>query len=352
MHTIQSVDGIEFGRMKTVEVETMLKLTTNKINALKRLSDENGIIGALAIDQRGSLKKMIASGSAANFGDEGIIRFKEIVSEELTPYATSILLDPEYGLPAARVRHKDAGLLVAYEKTGYDATAVGRLPDLLPEWSVKRLKEAGADAVKFLLYYDCDEDININEQKHVYMERVGSECAAEDIPFFLEIVTYDAKNDDVKSKAYAQVKPHKVIEAMKEFSKPQYNVDVLKVEVPVNMKFVEGYDDGEIVHSKEEAAGFFKEQSEATGLPFIFLSAGVSAELFQETLRFAKKSGSTFNGVLCGRATWKDGVAPFAENGEQAGRDWLKDTGRKNIEELNEVLKETASTWHEKILEK
>jgi tagatose 1,6-diphosphate aldolase len=327
----------------------MVELTSNKLAALKRLSDENGIIGALAIDQRGSLKKMIAAGSSSPFGDEGIIRFKELVSEELTPYATSILLDPEYGLPAAKVRHSNAGLLVAYEKTGYDATAVGRLPDLLTEWSVKRLKEAGADAVKFLLYYDVDEDEKINEFKHVYMERVGSECVAEDIPFFLEIVTYDAKNDDVKSLEYAKVKPHKVIEAMREFSKPQYKVDVLKVEVPVDMKYVEGYAEGGTAYSREEAVAYFKEQSEATDLPFIFLSAGVSAELFQKTLEFAKESGSTFNGVLCGRATWKNGVAPFAENGEQAGRAWLQDTGKKNIQELNLVLKETASSWFDKV---
>ncbi|MDQ0199961.1 tagatose-bisphosphate aldolase [Neobacillus ginsengisoli] len=327
----------------------MLKLTRNKLAALKRLSDENGIIGALAIDQRGSLKKMIMAGSSRSVGDEGIIRFKELVSEELTPYATSILLDPEYGLPASKVRDADAGLLVAYEKTGYDATAVGRLPDLLTDWSVRRLKEAGADAIKFLLYYDVDEDKKINDFKHVYMERVGAECAAEDIPFFLEIVTYNAKIENVKSLEYAKIKPHKVIEAMREFSKPQYKVDVLKVEVPVNMNFVEGYTQGETAFSQEEAAAYFKEQSEATDLPFIFLSAGVTAELFQQTLTFAKKSGSNFNGVLCGRATWKNGVAPFAENGEQAGRAWLQDTGKKNIQELNIVLKETASSWFDKV---
>ncbi|WP_066258255.1 tagatose-bisphosphate aldolase [Neobacillus drentensis] len=326
----------------------MLELTKNKWDALKRLSDENGVIGALAIDQRGSLKKMIASGEASHVGDESIIRFKELVSEELTPFATAILLDPEYGLPAAKVRSKNSGLLVAYEKTGYDASEAGRLPDLLPEWSVKRLKEAGADAIKFLLYYDVDEDEKINNYKHVYMERVGSECAAEDLPFFLEIVSYDAENANVKGKAYAKIKPHKVIGAMKEFTKPQYHVDVLKVEVPVDMNFVEGYTEGEAVYSKEEAASFFKEQSEATELPFIFLSAGVSAELFQETLKFAKGSGSTFNGVLCGRATWKDGVAPFASNGEEAGRGWLQENGRRNIEELNLVLKETASSWFNK----
>lgn len=328
----------------------MINLSANKKAALENLSNENGIISALAIDQRGSLKKMIAEGSKEDIGDSGIIHFKKLVSEELTPFSSSILLDPEYGIPASKVRDKDAGLLLAYEKTGYDASEPGRLPDLLEDWSAKRLKEAGADAVKFLLYYDVDEDEKINEYKHVYMERIGSECMAEDIPFFLEIVSYDANNDDVKGKEYAKVKPHKVIGAMKEFSKPRYNVDVLKVEVPVNMAFVEGFSEAEAVYSKEEAAQYYKEQSEATHLPFIFLSAGVTAQLFQETLKFAHDAGSTFNGVLCGRATWKNGVAPFATEGEEVGREWLQETGKKNIEELNEVIKDTATPWYEKVL--
>ena len=328
----------------------MLRISKNKYKALKNLSDQNGVISALAIDQRGSLKEMIAEGSKENIGDEGITHFKELVSEELTPFSSSILLDPEYGIPASKARDKNAGLLLAYEKTGYDASEPGRLPDLLEDWSVKRLKEVGADAVKFLLYYDVDEEEKINEYKHVYIERIGSECMAEDIPFFLEIVSYDTNNDDVKGKDYAKVKPHKVIEAMKEFSKSQYNVSVLKVEVPVNMSFVEGFsENNSSVYTKEEAAQYYREQSEATNLPFIFLSAGVTAKMFQETLEFAHEAGSTFNGVLCGRATWKDGVASFSSEGEQAGRNWLKETGKNNIEELNEVIKATATSWHEKV---
>lgn len=326
----------------------MLTLTAGKKAAMDRLSTQEGIISALAIDQRGALKKMIKALDVEPT-DAQIETFKELVSKELTPYASAILLDPEYGLPAAKARDTEAGLLLAYEKTGYDATTPGRLPDLLADWSVLRLKEEGADAIKFLLYYDVDEDPEINHQKHVFIERLGSECAEEDLPFYLELVSYDAQIADATSLEYAKVKPHKVNEMMKEFSKPQYKVDVLKVEVPVNMNFVEGFAPAETAYTKEEAANYFLEQSQATDLPFIFLSAGVSTALFQETLRFAKEAGSTFNGVLCGRATWKNGVKPFVEAGETAACDWLKTEGRENIESLNEVIAATASSWHAKV---
>ena len=46
---------------------------------------------------------------------EQIEQLKVLVSEELTQYASSILLDPEYGLPAD-ARNKKCGLLLAYEK--------------------------------------------------------------------------------------------------------------------------------------------------------------------------------------------------------------------------------------------
>ena len=290
---------------------------------------------------------MLNKHQASEATAEQIKEFKVLVSKHLTKYSSSILLDPEYGLDAAKARDKNAGLLLAYEKTGYDANAVGRLPDCLVDWSAKRLKEEGADAVKFLLYYDVDESDEINNQKRAYMERVGAECVAEDIPFFLEILSYNYKDADNSTAEFAKLKPRKVIEAMKEFSKPRYNVDVLKVEVPVNMKYVEGFADGEVVYTKEEAASYFKQQDEATNLPYIYLSAGVSAKLFQDTLKFAHDSGAKFNGVLCGRATWANGVEVFAKDGEEATVNWLNTVGRKNIEELNEVVERTATSWKE-----
>ena len=324
--------------------------TPSKYAALEKMSDKNGVIAALAIDQRGSLKKMLAAAANKPANEEDIVEFKKAISSELTPYASAILLDPEYGLPASKLRDKNSGLLVSYEKTGYDATEPGRLPDLISVWSVRRLKEAGADSIKFLLYIDPDEDKSIIDQKEAFVERVGDECVAEDIPLFVELVTYDDSIGDVKSAEYAKVKPHKVIEAMKEFSKPKYHIDVLKVEVPINLDYVEGFNgDNPVVYTKDEAIKYFKEQSDATKLPYIFLSAGVSAQAFRDELHLAKDADAKFNGVLCGRATWRGAIEPFAKDGEDAGKKWMNDQGKKNIEELNKVLAETATSWKDKV---
>lgn len=314
----------------------------SKLEYLKKLSTDKQIIAALAIDQRGAIRKMI-TGLDEEVRDEKIRGFKALVSKELTKYASSILLDPEYGLEAIKEKDANCGLIMAYEVTGYDTSGTSRYPDLILDQSVLRLKELGADAIKILLYYDVDQDPDINDKKKAFIERVGAECKAHDLPFFLEIVSYDCTMNDEKSKEYAKVKPHKVNGAVKDFADARYNIDVLKLEVPVNMNYVEGYGE-DFVHTKEETKQFFKEQSDLCQVPFIFLSAGVSNQLFVDTLYLAKEAGSTFNGVLCGRATWAGGVAEYA-NSPEKGLEWLQTEGRKNIENLNKALDETATPW-------
>ena len=161
------------------------QVTPGKKKKLEAASDSRGIIAAVACDQRQALKSLfgkVIGAEPENIPGERLVEFKEAVSRILTPHASAILLDPEYGLTAARQRAKSAGLLLAYEKTGYDATTGGRLPRLLEQWSVQRLAEAGADCVKLLLYYSTTSAPDINERKHAFVERVGAECAAADVP--------------------------------------------------------------------------------------------------------------------------------------------------------------------------
>ena len=211
-----------------------MRLTPGKLRGLKAVSSRQGIIAALAMDQRGSLQKALGGTS----GKPNLEAFKTAVTETLTPHASAVLLDPEWGLTAAKHRAKGTGLLLAYEKTGYDTSEPGRLPALLDFWSVRRLKEAGADCVKILLHYNPFEAGAVNDQKHVWIERVGTECSAYDIPFFLELVGYE-DGTDPKSLEYARKKPRIVQASTAEFTKSQYCVDILKVEIPFNLAFVE-----------------------------------------------------------------------------------------------------------------
>lgn len=336
-----------------------MSLSQGKRKHLRAVSNHQGVIAAAAMDQRGSLQKSIASAKgidAQGVTDEMMQEFKTAVARILTPHASAILLDPEWGLPASKTRDKNCGLLLAYEKSGYDNTQPGRLPDLLPDVSVKRIADWGANAVKILIYYTpsgvkgYDEDPKVNEIKHAFIERIGAECEHYQIPFFLEFIGYDPKGGDEKGPEFAKAKPEIVTKSMEEFSKPHYHVDVLKVEIPINANYCEGSSvyKGQKAYSKAEAMDHFRRAAAAARKPFIYLSAGVSNDQFTESLRLAAEAGSDYSGVLCGRATWKEGIPVYGKQGIKALEDWLSSEGVKNINAVNEAIK-PARPWFAKL---
>ena len=331
-----------------------MNLTEGKRKGLAAVSSKggflgkDGIIGAAAMDQRGSLKKAI--GKERGIEKDAVpaadmTEFKTAVTKVLSRHATAILLDPEYALPSLKAVADDAGVLLAYEKSGYDQTGPGRLPELLPDWNVAKIKEAGADCIKILLYYTPFDPAEINDQKHKWIEGIGNECRDADIPFFLEFIGYEEGLDE-KGPDYAPKKPDVVGKSMEEFSKDRYGVDIMKVEVPINIKYVEGSSsfDGTKVWSKQEALDCFKRVGDAARKPFIFLSAGVGNREFTEALELAAESGAPWSGVLCGRATWKEGIPVYAKEGVAAFERWLEGEGVVNIDAVNERLK-AATPW-------
>ena len=320
---------------------------------MKALANSKGVIAAAAMDQRGSLQKSLASArgvDSKSITPQMMSEFKTVVSKVLTPHASAILLDPEFGLNAAKARAKNAGLLLAYELSGYDNTQPGRLPDLLPHVSAKRIVDWGADAVKILIYYTPYEDASVNDIKHAFIERIGAECETNEIPFFLEFVGYDPKGGDEKGFEYAKIKPEVVKASMREFSQPQYKVDVLKVEVPVNAEYVEGSSvfKGQKAYSRAEALTHFRDAAAIATKPFIYLSAGVGNSAFTESLGMAAEAGTDYSGVLCGRATWKEGIPVYAKQGAKGLEEWLQRDGVRNINAVNDAIK-SATPWYGKM---
>jgi tagatose 1,6-diphosphate aldolase len=208
-------------------------------------------------------------------------------------------------------------LLLAYEHSGYDNTKPGRLPDLLPHVSVKRIVDWDADAVKILIYYSPFDDGSVNDIKHAFVERIGSECEDHQIPFFLEFVGYDPKGGNEKGVEYAKIKPDVVYK-------------------------------GEKAQSMAEAMDLFRKAAAVATKPFIYLSAGVGNAQFVESLRMATEAGTDYSGVLCGRATWKDGMPIYATKGLAALEDFLSTKGVENINAVNAALT-GATPWYKKL---
>jgi len=329
----------------------MTELSAGKLQGMTAVADQRGVIRAAAMDQRGSLKKALskAKGSSPeSITDEMMSEFKETVIETLSPHASGVLLDPEYGLQAAKRRHEGVGLLLAHEKSGYDNAQPGRIPVMLSDWPPARLKETGADAVKLLVYYSPLESDSVNDQKKAMVAQVGSDCSRHDIPFFLEFVGYD-HTGEASALEYARSKPNIVTESIREFSRDEYQVDVLKVEIPVDLRLTEGtesYQSPEPAYSLSEAKDHYLAAAAAARCPFIYLSAGVGDAQFRESLRIAVETGVKFSGVLCGRATWQEGIPIYAQDGREALQSWLADQGAKNIQALNEILT-GATSWKE-----
>ena len=325
-----------------------MRITKRKLENLQACTRPDGIIAALAMDQRASLRKALEGVDGGSFSDEQLGEFKTVVTRTLTPHASAILLDPQYGLEASRARAENAGLLLAYEQSGYDNTKPGRLPDLAPGWSVRRLQEAGATGVKLLVYYNPFEDESINAVKHAFVERVGAECEAVGLPLFFEPLTYDADLPDATE--FAAKQPAYVCETIREFSKDRYGIDIFKVEMAVSGKYVDGLSKPpqQALFSRDEAVKHLQEAANLAQRPFIYLSAGVDMKLFAEMLTLAGENDVPYSGVLCGRATWKGGIPVYAQKGAGEMASYLEASGVANINMLNEVVEQYARPWHER----
>jgi tagatose 1,6-diphosphate aldolase len=331
-----------------------LTLSIDKRKRLDSLSTSSGVIEALAMDQRKSLRRMIAEAAGTDLeqiSDERLAEFKAAVTEVLSEETSAILLDPEYGVEASKQRSSHCGLLLAYEMDGYENPRPNRMLALLQNQSVRRLRDLGAQGIKILLHYSPDDPASANDEKCALIERIGNECEALDLPFFLEPVSYDPNGLDPRSLEFARQKPRWVLNMIEEFSKDIYKVDVLKVEFPVVASYVEGCSvySGQRAYTKAEALDWFRKADQAAQRPYIFLSAGVSSPEFLESLRLALEAKTRFSGVLCGRANWQDGVRAYAKSASEFQLDallhWLRTTGLENVRAINALLAQ-ATPWH------
>ncbi len=313
-----------------------MQLSPGKLLGMKRLSDDNGVFKMLAVDQRPPIKNLIIEKLSIDEAPwEKVSNFKKLLIETLQDLSTAILIDPHFAVPGSMdsiLPRK--GIIVTLEDSNYDENEYGRISKNIDEWSVSKIKRMGADAVKVLAYYRPDAHKSILDQQKDYIQKIGEQCKIFDILFLLELLVYPLDNDKFQTKEYIEMKgknPTHVLDSVKEFSDPKYNVDVFKLESPVNPKTIQDKD-----------INLFQELGQIAQIPWVMLSAGANKNDFKKVLEFAYESGCS--GFLAGRAIWLDAFQNYPDI-EKVKLELEKD-GREYSKEISLQADKYAKPWH------
>jgi tagatose 1,6-diphosphate aldolase len=310
-------------------------ISIGKLRGLQQLADSRGIVTMCAIDHRGALKRALNEKNPAAVNHQDMVDFKLDLCQAMGPYASAILLDPEYGAAqaiAAGLLPGHKGLLVSMEKSGYAGDSAARITELLPGWDVKKAKRMGASAVKLLVYFRPDLKDLASKQLDL-VAGLADECIEEDIALLVEPVSYPTKEDGGSSKRFGEMKPGLVIETARQIS--ALPVDVLKAEFPADMK-VERNDD--------RLLGLCRELNQASRLPWVLLSAGVDFDSFRRQVEMACKAGAC--GFLAGRALWQEAVKIHSRKERMS---FFRNTAAPRLRELAEIADKYGSPWYSKL---
>lgn len=302
----------------------MNMLSPGKWRGLKTTSSLNHTFTILAFDQRGNYLKMLP----ANTPYPQAIDIKRQVVAALSPHATAVLLDPNYGLSAALSMAGSSGLLMAVEKTGYAGEATARRVDFMDGWHVAKIKQMGASAVKLLVYYHPNGGASAEDIENT-IRQVAYLCRQHDLPLFVEPLCYSLDPSVPRnSVAFAAQVPGIVRETVRRLG--QTGADVLKIEFPVDVAH-----DNDEKHWREACEAV----SEVSVVPWALLSAGVDFETYVKQVKVACQSGAS--GILGGRAIWKEAIAL-----DEASRaQFLTDVAIPRLKTLRDIVEQYARPW-------
>ena len=314
----------------------MTRLSVGKIRGLQQISTSEGIFIICAMDHRGSLKEMIEKEQLDDDVDyQQIVEHKLELCAALAPYASAVLLDPNYGAAqciSGGLLPGHTGLLVSIEATGYESNPKGRITTLLDGWSVEKIKRMGASAVKILVYYRPDLP-EVADKQLKTIKTVAEECLKYDIPFLVEPKTYLTKGEDTEKLQFAARKPGLVIDTARQIT--SLPIDVLKAEFPADPQYET---------DRAKLLQLCKQLDEASQVPWVILSAGVDYETFKKQVKIACQAGAS--GFLGGRAIWQEAIH-FTDKKERVK--FLSTTVTDRLKTLVDIATKYAVPWYRKL---
>ena len=301
---------------------------------------QNGKFAALAIDQGTSLKDIIKESKGATFTTTDYFLFKKQIILNLGIDTSSVLFDYDTYLSDPCFRSIETSKIIAYEDDAYNIDNKSRIT-LLPK-ILNQNDEIIKDfsAIKFFMYFNPDSDPIINNEKFKVIKHVGQICKDLDIPYLFEPLLYFDEGAEIEYQRYLLKKPVYIKYLYKEFSKEEYQIDIIKIEFPFNEAQVKGFENDGIssIYSYENCSEIMKECFENGTTPFVFLSAGMKFNNFLNSLELAKSSKIDFLGFLCGRSIWQDSIDIFCKSGQDSFMDWINLEGKQRVQKLKNVL--------------
>jgi tagatose 1,6-diphosphate aldolase len=315
---------------------------------LRRMANEAGHFTMVALDQRPPIANLVAARrgiAPSQVSFEDMIAVKRLLVEVLGHQASAMLLDPNYAFPAALDRlPARTGMVVTLEDHRFQDTPGGRLSHSIRDWSVEKIRRVGADGVKVLAWYRPDASPEVLAHQAQYVRQIGEECRRHDIAYVLELLVYPFPQQASRSSTHVEATdklPQRVLDSVREFARPEYGVDLFKLESPLPGATLPDTDDSAAHH---QAQGWFNEMGtvcRAAGIPWVMLSAGVTAEQFLRVMTYAYAGGA--NGFLAGRAIWWEALQHFPDL--PACREALQANGVATLQALARLTGDKAQPW-------
>lgn len=305
----------------------MKTISIGKYRRLQQCSTPRGAISVLALDHRNNLRNALRPEAPDTVTDAELSAFKQNVVEYVSPAASAVLLDPEFGAAQciqANSLSGRVGLLVTLEETGYTGNPLARQSALLQKWNVAKVQRMGGSAVKLLVYYHPKAATAKAIEQLV--SQVAAECHTQQVPFFLEPLSYSL--DPNEKKLPPEERREVVLETARILT--PLGVDILKAEFPLDIT----------AEVDEKAwATACAELSTASQTPWVLLSASVSYEIYLRQVTIACQKGAS--GVAVGRAVWQEATAMSGVQ-RQA---YLQETVLERMERVTALCNALARPW-------
>lgn len=257
--------------------------TTNRPASVDHLRDENGFFSMVAVDQRGSLRAMLAEhADGRGVSDDDLAQFKVDVARELAPGASGLLLDRGFGFRAAAASRCPvilaADVLTASVPGGpVDQATIdhGLTAEIADDFN--------AQALKMLVPWTYDIRSEAVDLAHEFM----GVARGMGLPGIVEGV--------VRPPDFAT------------WSIPRRNEALVAAAQDLAATAPDLYK-AEVIYTSPEHHELATEASkgitEALSVPWVILSSGVPGKHFGEALAAAVAGGA--EGFLAGRALWAD----------------------------------------------